>query len=144
MRNRLAWALAGVLAVTVLGAVGLLFVRLRPYWVAKYRGNHADLRGTLLIHAPLADADLGGANLDGADLRGADLQGAVLLFADLTVADLRGADLRNAWVWVRLVHEGSTSKATNIYTRFTGARYDAHTRWPTGFHPHQHGAILTP
>jgi hypothetical protein len=28
-----------VLAAGVLGSIGLLFVRLRPYWVAKYRGE---------------------------------------------------------------------------------------------------------
>jgi hypothetical protein len=51
--NLVAWGLAVVLAVGVLGGGGVLFVRLRPYWVAKYRGEGADLRGAALAFARL-------------------------------------------------------------------------------------------
>ena len=62
-----------ILASVMLVGVGLLFVRLRPYCVAKYRGQNADLRGATLLLAPLAAADLRGANLTHANLRGANL-----------------------------------------------------------------------
>ena len=40
-----------ILAGLVLWATGLLFVRLRPYLVAKYRGENAELQGAVLICA---------------------------------------------------------------------------------------------
>src|SRR5436309_900582 len=43
--NRVAWCLAATLALVVLGGIGLLGVRLRPYWVAKYCGRGASLPG---------------------------------------------------------------------------------------------------
>lgn len=101
-------SLAGLM---LIGA-GLVTVRLRPYWVAKYRGEGADLRGAVLPFAPLRDARLGGANLERATLQGADLQRADLFRANLTGARLRGV------------------------------RYDRTIRWPTGFDfdPQRHRA----
>src|SRR2546427_587010 len=100
--SRTAWWLAAILAAVVLGGVGLLGSTARSYWIARYRGEKADLHSALLIHAPLA--------------------GAFLVDANLRQADLAGADLTNA--------------------NLTGARYDARTRWPDGFDPVKHGAIL--
>jgi uncharacterized protein YjbI with pentapeptide repeats len=139
----------GVLAAVLLGGIGVLGVRLRPYWVAKYRGNFADLHNALLAGAHLQGAHLCGADLRGANLSfrptretfdgdvytilypanlsDADLQGADLRQADLRGADLTGADLRGAIL----------NRAT-----LTGARYNTHTRWPSGFDPERHGAIL--
>jgi uncharacterized protein YjbI with pentapeptide repeats len=57
------------------------------------------------------------------------LRGAALSRVFHQVTDLRGADLRGAWL----------SKAN-----LTNARYDARTRWPAGFDPLKHGAVLTP
>lgn len=54
------WALCGLLALLLTSGLGLVFLRLRPYWVAKYRGQGADLQGAFLAHAPLAGADLHG------------------------------------------------------------------------------------
>lgn len=80
------------------------------------------MRATIILAACVAGALAGGsparakgenyqnANLRGRDLRGRDLSGADLRGADLTGANLRGTDL-------------------------TGARYDARTRWPSGFVP---------
>jgi len=68
--QRTGWVLCALLAAVMLGGVGLLGVRLKPYWVAKYRGSGADLEGALLVGAPLR-----GAILEEADLRGADLRG---------------------------------------------------------------------
>ena len=82
----------------------------------------ARLSGSILLGAKLARASLKGTDLTKADLsnavlRGADLHGAKLQGANLTGADLTGADLTNAL-------------------------YDAATRWPTGFDPQKHGALL--
>src|SRR5258708_17978053 len=93
-KSRVPWVMSAILAAVVLVSVGMLFVRLRPYWIAKYRGAGAHLRGAMLTHAPLAGARLVMADLRGADLRGADLRGAELLDADLGGADLRGANLQ--------------------------------------------------
>ena len=57
-QSRVAWRLAAILAVVDLGGIALLGLRLRPYWVAKYRGRRADLHGAILVLAPLASADL--------------------------------------------------------------------------------------
>jgi uncharacterized protein YjbI with pentapeptide repeats len=71
--NRVAWGLAAILAVVVVAGAGVLGVRLRSYWVAKYRGHGADLHGAFLAHAPLAGSDLPEATLHRANLHGADL-----------------------------------------------------------------------
>ena len=60
---------------------------------------------------------LDGAHAASASLERADLRGALLYTTNLTGANLAGADL-------------------------TGARYDIWTRWPSGFDPAEHGAIL--
>ena len=39
MKNRVAWELAAMLTMVVLGGMAALGVRLRPYWVAKRRGD---------------------------------------------------------------------------------------------------------
>src|SRR5437870_3154894 len=90
------WVLCALLAAGMLAGITLLFVRLKPYWIAKYRGEEADLRGAILIWAPLRQANLEDANLRGADLRSADLRRANLEAANLEAADLTGADLRGA------------------------------------------------
>src|SRR5205807_10100008 len=60
--SRIVWGLAAILAIFVSGGVAELGVRLRPYWVAKYRGMGADLRGASLPWAPLRGAELGTAD----------------------------------------------------------------------------------
>src|SRR5262249_37848458 len=104
--NRAAWGLVAILAAAGLPGMAAVGVWLRPYLVAKYRGQDANLHGAWLPNAPLHGADLSGAdlqdaNLHGADLthahltevrgRGADLIGAALANSDLSYADLRGA-----------------------------------------------------
>jgi hypothetical protein len=135
----MAWGLAACLALVLVGGVGVLGVRLRPYWVAMYRGESADLHGAVLFNAPLAHGDLTFANLRGADLRSADLQDADLGGATLAGADLRGANLQGA-AWYAY---GSIDGVLipNTWTDFRGARYDRRTRWPDGFDPLKHGAI---
>jgi uncharacterized protein YjbI with pentapeptide repeats len=154
MRNRMAWGLAAVLAVVVLGGVGLLGLRLRPYWVAKYRGQRAHLFGATLRGAHLEAANLQGADLRGSDLREADLcrarfggalmQGVDLRGADLQGADLGGAELEHLAYWSAYIGAGGPDfpredlRDVNI----TGAHYDARTLWPDHFDPVKHGAIL--
>ena len=109
--NRAAWGLAAILAALLLCGIGVLFGRLRLYWVARYHGDNADLDAAVLIFAPRPRADLMGANLKGATLDRADLSranltrtaasgaclhGANLTGADLSRADLNGADMRGA------------------------------------------------
>src|SRR5438876_1641709 len=77
-RSRSIWALCAALAIPLLVGLGFLFTRLKPYWVAKYRGKGADLHAAALLFAPLAGAALDGANLRGASLRGANLAHASL------------------------------------------------------------------
>jgi uncharacterized protein YjbI with pentapeptide repeats len=115
--NRIEAVVCAILTGLVLVGVGALGVRLRPYWVARYRGADADLRGAVLIGAPLRGVDLHGAELPNTDLRGADLRDA-----DLKGADLSGANLDGAV--------------------FLGAVYDLQTSWPAGFVPQHAGAVL--
>src|SRR5438477_9078212 len=94
---RIASTLTALLTAGLLAASGALLLRVRPYWVAKYRGEKADLRGAALPLAPLARAHLTQARLQRADLRGANLSFAILLGANLAGADLSGADLTQAF-----------------------------------------------
>jgi uncharacterized protein YjbI with pentapeptide repeats len=96
MNHRVAWAVAAVLAAVVVGGIGLLGVRLRPYWVARYRGINADMPGVQIPGASLDGVHLEGARLTGTNLRRANLRRAIPDGANLTNADLRGADMRNA------------------------------------------------
>src|SRR5438067_1564918 len=122
MKNRIAGVMATILAVCLLGGAVPMGVRLKPYWIAKYGGGGADLHGAYLVFAPLAGANLDFADLTDANLRGANLAGVSLGLADLSGADLTGANMSAA--------------------ALTGAFYDATTRWPVGFDPRRHGAIL--
>jgi uncharacterized protein YjbI with pentapeptide repeats len=102
--------------------------------------QHADLRGARLWGATLL-----GVNLRGAILRRANLQVTMLVNADLTHADLRGADLGGNSVWYPYEDLGDREVLgpTNLTgADMTGARYDARTRWPAGYHPRLHGAVL--
>ena len=182
--NRVAWGLAAVLAVVVLGGAGVLGVRLKPYWVAKYRGEGANLQGAILIFAPvpgsalngadLRSANLRGANLAqtsfgvgvriapasdalqsflierdpvGADLTGADLtgvrlEGASFEFALLLGSHLRGADLRHVEMIECDLRDADLTDTDLTGANLLGSSYNCHTRWPEGFDPIKHGAVL--
>jgi uncharacterized protein YjbI with pentapeptide repeats len=117
--------------------------------------------------ADLADADLSGANLTGADLTGANLQRATLVGANLqratlALTDLRDADLRHVNMEDACV-AGCDLTSANLMSAdltgidllnwvcygegwsrqndLTGAVYDQHTRWPSGFDPVKAGAV---
>src|SRR5438876_9358735 len=98
MKTRIASGLPAILAVALLGGIGLLGVRLRFYWVAKYRGRAADLHGVALARAPLAGANLRSADLKSSILTGANLRGAWLNSAELTQARLSDASLQGAYL----------------------------------------------
>jgi Pentapeptide repeats (8 copies) len=106
-KHRIAWMICALLAGLVLVGCGVLGVRLRPYWMAKYRGRDAELHTAVLSYAPLSEADLCGA-----DLRAALLDDATLAHEYGYVND----DAR-AVLGIAIVH------------------YDEHTRWPEGFDP---------
>lgn len=104
----------------------------------------ADLRQANLELAGIQGANLSQANLEGLDLKGLSLQGCVLRganlrgvsgFRDLTRADFRDADLRGAYLLGAVDYNGNSAK-------FTGAKYDARTRWPKGFDVEGSGAKL--
>lgn len=154
--NRGVWGLVVVLAVVVFAGVGLLLAWLGPYWIAKNDGVEAQLPGVHLPGANLRQAALAGANLRGAVLRGADLReanfsslayfpgGAAGLAkgADLQHADLRDAKLGNANLIDTDLRSADLRGADLTGAYFARARYDSHTRWPAGFEPQRHGAIL--
>ena len=133
--SRMAWVLAVILAGVLVGGIGLLGLRLRPYWLARYRGDRADLHGASLPFVPLEGVSLNNANLTKADLfranlRGSDLSGANFAAADLSCADLTGAlltcaDLRGADLGDLLARRAD----------LRGIRYDRATRWPEGVNP---------
>jgi len=104
----------------------------------------ADLRQANLELAGIQGANLSQANLEGLDLKGLSLQNCVLRganlrgvsgFRDLTRADFRDADLRGAYLLGAVDYNGNSAK-------FTGAKYDARTRWPKGFDVEASGAKL--
>src|SRR4051794_20971559 len=88
--NRVAQFWVAAMAVAILAGIGALGIRLRPYWVAKYRGLGADLHGASLPGAQLVGAELGVANLRRADLRHADLRGANLSYTLIERRPLAG------------------------------------------------------
>src|SRR5689334_2111746 len=91
--NGMAWGTAGMLALLVAGSIVSLGVRLRPYWVARYRGEDSSLRNASLSGALLPSANLARARLDAACLMHADLRNAWMLYTGLTGARLNNADL---------------------------------------------------
>ena len=104
----------------------------------------ADLRMANLESAGLQGANLSQANLEGLDLKGVSLQNCTLRGAnlrgvsgirDFTRADFRDADLRGAHLLGAVDYGGTTAK-------FSGAKYDARTRWPKGFDVEGSGAKL--
>jgi hypothetical protein len=159
--NRVARGLVVLLAVVGLVALGMGYVWLRPYYMAKYRGHGASLTYAFLPGAKLYDAELTCANLRGAILRGADLRHANLGWAgdgllrasrsrfegaNLAGANLIGADLRHANLFLTNL-SGADLRGANLLgthpsgAQLRGARYDAQTRWPKGFDPQRHGAV---
>ncbi len=135
-------------------------IRLRPGELRRYLGDGGDLDSVDLRNADLAGIDLSGRDLSGLDLTGArlrranlsyailhgcnlhftELNGALLSGADLTMAslveaELTGADLCGADLG------GVRNLTTAILRR---ARFDAETRWPTGFDPLLAGAVRGP
>jgi hypothetical protein len=133
-------------------AVSMAPVRQRLYWVARYMGDGADLHGVALPGAELAGADLeganftrtnlAGANLSWAKMGGAHLEGANLHGARMVGADLRGTSLAGAELTGADLTKATLDKNGFEPAELTGARYDARTRWPKGFDPRQHGALL--
>src|SRR5262249_53917749 len=96
----------------------------QPGGVAAWNARSAIERSMLGACAgvDLSGADLRGARFDGLDLRQATLANADLEAANLSDADLRGADLTSANLAGVQAHK---------------TRYDATTKFPTGFVPYE-------
>ncbi|MEL6178972.1 MAG: pentapeptide repeat-containing protein [Myxococcota bacterium] len=93
--------------------------------------TQANLMGVRLDRVDLTDADLSGAQLQDAGLVHADLTGAQLRYADLSGADLTGARLEGV----------DFHSARTRGTTWTGAFYNAETRWPARFEAATSGAF---
>ncbi|MBV9865757.1 MAG: pentapeptide repeat-containing protein [Abitibacteriaceae bacterium] len=143
------------------GRVGSWVGPLNPTTM-KYRLQGRDFRYKDLSKHNFSHMNLVGTNLS-CVLHGANLQGANLRYAvvssDLTHASLRGANLQEAdlldgtWIDTDFTHadmrrahlhrvEFQQAKLTGANLR--GLQYDSATKWPHGFNPKQHGAILVP
>lgn len=88
-----------------------------------------DFRNASLRRANLEDAVFYEASLEGATLAGANLKGA-----NFTDANLCGTNLADD---VRTGEEACKTDLTGA--KFSGARYDVKTRFPSGFDPRAHG-----
>lgn len=66
-----------------------------------------------------------------------DFRGATFIACDVQGADLARADLRGARIW-----QCDLSSAQLDDVILAGAYFDRFTRWPTGFDPQVHGAVL--
>jgi uncharacterized protein YjbI with pentapeptide repeats len=108
--------------------------------MANLRG--ANLSAANLQQAVLADTCLRGCLFYGADLRSADLRCANLRNAKLQSAQLGGAYLGYANLIDTLLYDADLTDADLDGVRLRRARYDEHTRWPSGFDPERHGARL--
>jgi hypothetical protein len=156
--NHSAWRLCGILAALLVAGLWILGreVTQHPYFVARYRGEGADLRGARLRHAQLGGAYLLCALLQRADLRGAHLRLADLAHTDLQRANLAGADLRSAEIICADLRNADLSHAAlggaNLQdadlrganltgAQLTGSFDDYRTQWPRGFRPKQHSAV---
>jgi hypothetical protein len=157
--NAVAWWAGTILALSMLGAIGLLFVRLRRYWIVKYRGVGARMRGAQLPGAPLAaanlyeadlsnsnlrHANLEGAVLDEASLAGADLTGAKLNFAHLYNTDLHGADLTGVKLGTLLWYVDLRQARGLDQADLSRAVDYGENVWPKGFDPRERGIIVLP
>ena len=110
-----------------------------------------DLRNCNLSGARLMNARLSWSNFQDADLRDADLSGAYLNGTDLQGANLAGANLRDVILTTAEITmppgppgvlPADLRHVDLADADLTGATYDSRTRWPEGFDPQAHGAVL--
>lgn len=130
-------------------------------WLARANLRGAQLTGSEMQRADLRSADLRDSSLVGADLRGANLEGADLSNAylrseayvwigsrrtkrrtDLRGANLKGANLGTAHIASERMPTISGHRVIFPPPILTGAVYDTHTRWPSGFDPVKAGAVM--
>jgi hypothetical protein len=127
----------------------------------------ADLRGMALREADLRGTDLRGADLREADLQGANLQSRrggfgwwvlfalLILYLEFLIPPFSPGFVRamiGLFSVIAILYGALCSTSRTLRTRLTGAelagadlsnaRYDRDTRWPKGFDPECHGAIL--
>jgi len=139
--SRTALAVCTVLAAAILWGTGLLGLRALAYaealWGSWGIDGPVSLRGQSLPGAPLR-----GRNLRKTDFRGTNLRRADLSQTDMTKADLREADLRGANLTDANLRRADLTGAQLDGAVLTGAIYNRDTRWPSGFRPREHGAVL--
>jgi uncharacterized protein YjbI with pentapeptide repeats len=98
--------------------------------------------GAPVTSTDLTAPDLSGARLSGAMMRGAKLTLAILIGTDLTKAELINATLQGANLRSAKLQGTDLTGADLTGADLTNALYDAHTRWPAGFDPARHNAML--
>jgi hypothetical protein len=107
--------------------------------------RRTDLTGASLVKTNLANADLSGAILSDATLRSADLSAANLSGATLRGVSFRSVDLRYANLSCAILRDALFLDGSNLNNAFlgdadmSGARFDATTIFPGGYHPRSYG-----
>lgn len=111
----------------------------------------ANLKGANLHSANLTDASLErsnlenviftGAILDGVSFANSNLRNARLVATNLSGANLMFADIDGAEFYNAYLH-GADIRAYWGAIKLAGAQYTLKTKWPAGFDPSAHGAVL--
>ena len=104
--------------------------------------RRANLMGARLNNANLRGAKLNRANLNGANLSKADLRKSNLKNADMNWAILKGADLSQANLSKANLGWADLDNAVLRKAKLKKARYNEHTKWPTGFSPEDAGCVF--
>ncbi len=95
----------------------------------------------------LTDRDMRRANLSSSDLaailfKRVNLNGALLIRANLHTVGFANSSLRNAILNRASLSHVDFRTANLTGASFKGATYDRRTKWPEGFTPERHGAVL--
>ena len=99
--------------------------------------DEAQLKGVNMMGANLRYTDLSYTNLSGALLHSAILKNCTMEYTDLSNANLAFADLSDAILY-NTKFIGAELRDVNL----NNATYYKYTKWPEGFDPKAHGAIL--
>ena len=102
------------------------------------RCRNTDFSKARLTKTFLSHANIQNCNFEHADLRFVNLYKAQIWKSDLSHADMRSVRLEAATIMGCDLHEADLA---NI--KLEECHYDAATKWPTGFDPRSHGAILS-
>lgn len=100
----------------------------------------ANFKGANLYWAGFFQANLDGANFEDANLQGVDLKEASCVGVNFRRANLGRDNLGGS----SQLQGADLSDSILNRARLEGAEYDAHTKFPKGFHPASYGMIEKP